>query len=592
MQHPVRYRCVRLFIPWTPGARSWASLGATFCGALLYACVDANFEIRAYSWLCCWYLIFAFDQVYIKYVVDNVVLSAWGRTYYVNLLAAPPVFFVGICTREFIFLKTFIWTRHAVLYLSMSCILGVLMSFSSLLLRRLVSATTFTVIGNMCKIATVVLNCLVWDKHATAQGLGALSICFLGGVTYQQAPLRSVDGLTMRKKFANSFLAQFITTSGSTLVAIIAVVLLYLPLLPADFRSQQIYGVPKFTYPISSIFTKGETTADQRESFSGRTDLSPEVAHKGTLAKARNRDTLVIVIGTIRGGGFAWNSFRSNLLDALNADFAYMGPDTPETMSTPVEYNWQYSDPLDWGPFFDDVAHSDDWRFMCNATDPTRDIELQFLGGVSGCHPGSAGILLAYRELLRRKMVEDDLILKYKWFVLTRSDHVYLCQHEKVQNMRNDSIHIPDGEGAGALTDRHAVIPSSLILKILNVTQELFHSPTILFQEFLNTEEPRNLEGILMFHYLRSGIRVDVMNRTMFAIKRSCDHSRWSPGIEHPFATLLDARVKYEDSLRKAELHCGINFTVSTEQVTEYHDSCSQSSKKSILKSIRGYVGL
>ena len=51
--------------------------------------------------------------------------------------------------------------------LAASCMAGVLMSYSQFLLRGLISATSFTVVGTMCKIATVVINCLIWDKHAS-----------------------------------------------------------------------------------------------------------------------------------------------------------------------------------------------------------------------------------------------------------------------------------------------------------------------------------------------------------------------------------------------------------------------------------------
>ena len=34
------------------------------------------------------------------------------------------------------------------------------------------------------------VNVLIWDKHASITGIGALCVCLLGGSLYQQAPLR------------------------------------------------------------------------------------------------------------------------------------------------------------------------------------------------------------------------------------------------------------------------------------------------------------------------------------------------------------------------------------------------------------------
>ena len=65
------------------------------------------------------------------------------------------------------------------------------MSYSAFLLRGLISATSFTVVGTMCKIATVIINCLLWDKHASIEGLAALFLCIFAGLFYEQAPLRN-----------------------------------------------------------------------------------------------------------------------------------------------------------------------------------------------------------------------------------------------------------------------------------------------------------------------------------------------------------------------------------------------------------------
>ena len=37
---------------------------------------------------------------------------------------------------------------------------------------------------------TVLVNCLIWDRHASGQGLMYLFLCIAGGVVYKQAPLR------------------------------------------------------------------------------------------------------------------------------------------------------------------------------------------------------------------------------------------------------------------------------------------------------------------------------------------------------------------------------------------------------------------
>ncbi|GJN08654.1 hypothetical protein PR202_ga26597 [Eleusine coracana subsp. coracana] len=52
---------------------------------------------------------------------------------------------------------------------------------------RAISATGFTVLGIVNKLLTVVINLLIWDKHASLVGTIGLLICMSGGVLYQQS---------------------------------------------------------------------------------------------------------------------------------------------------------------------------------------------------------------------------------------------------------------------------------------------------------------------------------------------------------------------------------------------------------------------
>merc|ERR1712205_272376 len=46
----------------------------------------------------------------------------------------------------------------------------------------------------MNKLLTVLINVLIWDKHASPVGIAALCVCLGGGAMYQQAPLRRSKG--------------------------------------------------------------------------------------------------------------------------------------------------------------------------------------------------------------------------------------------------------------------------------------------------------------------------------------------------------------------------------------------------------------
>ena len=175
-----------------PNAKSWMALGGLLLGAACYVLTDSSFAVTGYSWVCIWFVVFACDQVYIKHAVETVKMqSNWGRVYYTNLMAAVPLIFVS-GSQELETLTTFEWSSASVGAVAVSCCLGVAMSYFSFLCRKIVSATMFTVIGNCCKICTVLINLLIWEHHANAYGLSALFVCLGFAYCYKQSPLRPV----------------------------------------------------------------------------------------------------------------------------------------------------------------------------------------------------------------------------------------------------------------------------------------------------------------------------------------------------------------------------------------------------------------
>lgn len=173
-----------------PALRSSLSLFGLVLGAVRYVHVDSHFEVRAYSWVACWFLTFSFDQIYIKSVVSGVELSPWARSLCTNAFAVIPALILGILNAETKIDISSVDTRSATSFIVLSCINGLLMSVSSFHLRALVSATCFTVIGTACKIISVFINYILWDKHASLDGLSALAFCIFCALWYRQAPLR------------------------------------------------------------------------------------------------------------------------------------------------------------------------------------------------------------------------------------------------------------------------------------------------------------------------------------------------------------------------------------------------------------------
>jgi GDP-mannose transporter len=174
-----------------PNTRSWMCLFALLVGAFGYATTDSSFHVKGYAFCALWYVIFCLDQIYLKHVINTVKMdSTWGRVFYSNFLASVPLVFTFVNDSDEIeALKNMSTPAFMAVFLSVA--LGVGMSYFAWKARALLSAASFTVVGNVCKVLTIAINVSLWDKHASPVGIGCLMFCLVAAYFYQQAPMRS-----------------------------------------------------------------------------------------------------------------------------------------------------------------------------------------------------------------------------------------------------------------------------------------------------------------------------------------------------------------------------------------------------------------
>ena len=175
-----------------PSPRSWACLIALLVGAFAYAQTDSAFHVKGYTFCAVWYAIFCMDQIYLKHITNTVKMSNWGRVFYSNFLASCPLVFTFINDADEIeALKNMSFDAFIAVFISVA--LGVGMSYFAWSARSLLSAASFTVVGNACKVLTIVINVSLWDKHASPFGIGCLMFCLVAAYFYQQAPMRAAQ---------------------------------------------------------------------------------------------------------------------------------------------------------------------------------------------------------------------------------------------------------------------------------------------------------------------------------------------------------------------------------------------------------------
>ena len=157
----------------------------------------ARLGAESILWSCAYLVCQSVDCVYIKHVVSTVSMTSWGRSYYNNLLAMGPLVVAWVLSERQGELETLSaqgsFGAQALLAVGGSCVLGVCISVSAFHCRKQVDATSYSVIGNMNKVLTVLVNCSIWNKHASPAGVAWLMGCLVAGYAYSRVQMEVAE---------------------------------------------------------------------------------------------------------------------------------------------------------------------------------------------------------------------------------------------------------------------------------------------------------------------------------------------------------------------------------------------------------------
>lgn len=172
-----------------PNRRSSLALLGVAGSFSFYIFENGSLSSQCMFWLGFWYSWTIIEGIFVKHVVTVSKLSTLSKTYYLNLFSSL-VFACMACIWEYQRIAVPIGTAVQPILLSLSCCLGFGMSYLSFLLRQEISATTFNIIGNVCKVLTIGVNSFVWNLHASPAGTASIIICIGCTTIYSQAPMR------------------------------------------------------------------------------------------------------------------------------------------------------------------------------------------------------------------------------------------------------------------------------------------------------------------------------------------------------------------------------------------------------------------
>lgn len=291
-------------------------------------------------------------------------------------------------------------------------------------------------------------------------------------------------------------------------------------------------------------------------------------------------------MGNLRCGELAWESLYQNVLDYNNHFNSNTNTTTTNTSSSSNNSNKQslrfphqldlalaIGDPnasmypnaslLSRAKFvFTFPEYGSDWSHALNLIDPDwKDTIAPLLANTSivlGGIPyrqwhGSGAISFWIRWFLSQQLLQQDLITRYDRFVITRTDHFYMCPHD-LSTLDPRYLWVPQGQDFGGITDRHLIVPSTLVLAALDVLPSLFQNPANyprLSDDYYNPEQ------LLWDRWKQQGLDQHVRRfpRIMFTCGNPTldDATRWKHTAE---VVPEGVRKKYRKEYLMSEATC------------------------------------
>jgi hypothetical protein len=265
---------------------------------------------------------------------------------------------------------------------------------------------------------------------------------------------------------------------------------------------------------------------------------------------------LVCIINELRAHELTWNDFKKNVIDELNADLAVCvaikndNEYENNNFYNNAKYKWTFPEQHDWGNSFDYVKNhhksEKNWEQLLK-------IGGIWLGGMKrkGAEIGSASIGYFFRWLLLQNLVNNNLINKYDYFIITRCDYKWALPHPPLKYLSKEFIWVPNGDHYGGVNDRYMCVSKDYVKIVLNLLEKIVLTPLYTYNTInkyyihsssFNSEKFQKiyLDMYDLFNKVRTFPYI------MYLIKGKQDSSRWSKGIFEIDGYLVKYQSEYD----------------------------------------------
>lgn len=163
-----------------------AGVAAFACG---FAFVDPGLMLSGSTgifWLLMYDTILAFQVLYGKWLIGRVPMSHLQRALYTNSFGLPLSLCMFHSSKEYGIDSFVLALRESTLMISITCFLGFGISYSSWRLRAMVEASTFSLIGVVNKMLTVIISSCTLDAQSSSIGIMFLLGCIACAFFYER----------------------------------------------------------------------------------------------------------------------------------------------------------------------------------------------------------------------------------------------------------------------------------------------------------------------------------------------------------------------------------------------------------------------
>ena len=154
--------------------------------------------------------------------------------------------------------------------------------------------------------------------------------------------------------------------------------------------------------------------------------------------------------------------------------------------------------------------------------------------GITG--GGKGNNMLYLNGIETEKIITDEIISKYDWFVFTRSDFYWKNPHPLVSLLSSDHMYIQDSEYHGGVPDRHFIVPQQMVGQYIQLSSPIFRDPGGLIDRVKSSDSPPlNIEAYLKFRLQELGLLSSViaLPQLGFLVRTPGEDSRHSMGELH-----------------------------------------------------------